>query len=125
MEPSSGVWHIKDVGHYAWTQTDDIVAPMDYDGDGITDVTVYRPSKGRFLIRQSSGGYASANIGWPGSSDWPVVGDFDGDGAADVGIRRPRSWGTRWFWIKSTTGSYAYIDWGTFSDSAVTGGTGY
>ncbi len=55
----------------------------DYDGDGRTDVAVFRPSTGAWFVQ----GGASVNFGTNG--DIPVPGDYNGDGRTDVAVFRP------------------------------------
>ena len=60
--------------------------PMDYDGDGQSDVAVYRPSTGVWYIQKSTGGYFI--ISWGISGDIPIPGDYDNDGHADLAVYR-------------------------------------
>jgi len=70
--------------------------PADFDGDGTTDVAIFRPSVGGWYRN----GAPTTFFGLSG--DVPVPGDYDGDGKTDVAIYRP-STGT-WYMLRSRTG---------------------
>jgi hypothetical protein len=55
----------------------------DFDGDGQTDVSVFRPSNGGWYIQGSDPTYLGL------SGDVPVPADYDGDGASDRAVFRP------------------------------------
>ena len=55
----------------------------DYDGDGKSDMAVWRPSTGRWDVR----GVTSAS--WGVSGDQPVPGDYGDDGRTDMAVWRP------------------------------------
>jgi hypothetical protein len=57
----------------------------DYDGDGTSDIGIFRQSNGQWTVR-----YLTRVI-FGGSGDLPVNGDYDGDGSTDIGIFRPSS----------------------------------
>ena len=71
----------------------DIPFQGDLDGDGKTDLILYRPSTSQWFVQESSGGFQQYNFGAPG--DIPVVGDFDGVGHDELGVYQPST--GQWF----------------------------
>ena len=65
----------------------DVPVPGDYDGDGVTERAVFRPSVGAWYIE----GRAPVFFGFP--FDVPVPADYDGDGDADIVVYRPETGG--------------------------------
>jgi hypothetical protein len=57
----------------------------DYDGDGISDISVFRPSDGSWRIHDQGAVFLGA------AGDLPVSGDYNGDGISEVAIFRPES----------------------------------
>ena len=88
----------------------------EFDGDGKSDMTLYR-GDGQWSILKSTSGYTSSQvINWGGPGYVPVKGDYDGDGRQDVAV-----YGTttgQWLALKSSTNF-------TTSFSQSWGGTGY
>jgi hypothetical protein len=57
----------------------DLPVPGDYNGDGTTDIAIFRPSNGLWAINNSGGGISYAVHGMNG--DWPTPArDTNGDG---------------------------------------------
>ena len=71
------------------------IATGDFDGDGDTDISFFRPSNGYWHIRDDDSYTPIAITKWGVDTDIPVPGDYDGDGAADIAILRPSN--GKWF----------------------------
>ena len=66
-------------------------AHADFDGDGKTDVSVFRPNEGNWYVLLSSTGNLSAtNFGL--GTDQLTPADFDGDGKTDIAAYRDGTW---------------------------------
>jgi subtilisin-like proprotein convertase family protein len=60
----------------------------DYNGDGVADLPVFRPTTATWYIALSGGGgVAAPQFGIPG--DVPLQGDYFGDGKTDLAVFRP------------------------------------
>jgi uncharacterized delta-60 repeat protein len=95
-----------------------IRAPFDFDGDGKTDISIFRPSNGEWWYRRSiDGGNYAAQFG--NSADKLVPGDYTGDGRADIAIFRPST--GEWFILRSEDGSYYSYPFGTNGDIPTVG----
>lgn len=74
---------------------------FDFDGDGLSDVSVFRPSDGIwYILRSSDLGVTQTAFALNG--DLPVPSDFDGDAKTDIAIYRPSNGD---FWSLNTINS--------------------
>ena len=80
---TNGKWKIAGTPDVSFGQAGDIAAPADYNGDGKTELAVFRPAEGKFYFQDGK----SVALGAKG--DIPVCGDWDGDGFADLAVYRP------------------------------------
>ncbi len=87
----------------------------DFDGDGRTDVSVYRPSAGSWYLSRSTLGFAGIAFGLNG--DLPVPGDYDGDGRTDVAVYRNGAW----YILQSSNGAFVSYAFGSTGDIPVAG----
>jgi len=58
-------------------------APGDYDGDGQTELGVYRPESGAWYARPVASDWITTIGTWGSQGYQPVPGDYDGDGRTD------------------------------------------
>jgi subtilisin-like proprotein convertase family protein len=86
----------------------------DFQGDGQTDASIFRPSEGNWWIR-SSASYAHAALRFGVSGDVPVPSDYDGDRITDTAVFRNGTW----IILNSTTGTASFVNWGTATDIPV------
>ncbi|PYT01452.1 MAG: hypothetical protein DMF63_00965 [Acidobacteria bacterium] len=92
----------------------------DFDGDGKSDVSVFRPSDRNWYMNRSTTGFAA--VTWGLSTDKPIVDDFDGDGKADFTVFRATADGSMpdYYTLLSSTSTVSYLSWGIPGDIPLT-----
>jgi hypothetical protein len=79
--PNTGVADIGGSEYYASVAAG--LDSADYDGNGTSDIGIYRPSEGKWAIRNVTLVY------FGGVADAPIAADYNGDGTSDIAIFRP------------------------------------
>jgi hypothetical protein len=122
--PNSG-WYVDTIrvnGTYACstvTPPNAVESRGDFDNDGKTDLSVFRPSEGNWYLSQSTAGFGV--IHWGVSSDVLTPGDFDGDGKTDLAIFRanPDSSQPDFYVLNSNGFTFSGASWGVAGDIPV------
>lgn len=101
-------------------------APFDFDGDGRTDVSIFRANPPALLERVALGGSTSQwwlqfsndsstlAVTFGNPSDKLVPADFTGDGKADIAFFRPST--GEWYVLRSEDASFYAFPFGTDGD---------
>jgi hypothetical protein len=90
----------------------------DFDGDGKSDIGIYRPSTNAWYITRSSDGVTTGQF-WGATGDKLVAGYYDTDNKADLAVWRPTT-GT-WHVLRSTDSGITNQPWGTSGDVPLVG----
>ena len=104
---------------YVCSLVTSVKSRADFDGDGKTDLSVFRPSEGNWYLNRSTAGFAV--IGWGISTDVLVPGDYDGDGKADTAVFRANANPAQPdFYILNSNGfTVSGVSWGVAGDVPV------
>ncbi len=88
-------------------------SPIDFDGDGKTDISIFRPSVGEWYFQRSGNGVINgAQFG--ASNDKPIPADYTGDGKTDLAFFRPST--GSWFVLRSEDSSFFAFPFGLATD---------
>lgn len=86
---------------------------FDFDGDGRSDISVFRPSDRVWYLNRSTNGFAAMQFGL--STDKITPADYDGDSKTDISVYRDGTW-----WrINSSNSTVGAIQFGLSSDLPV------
>ncbi len=93
-------------------------ANADFDGDGKTDISVFRPNTGVwYLLNSSNNNFNAYQFGLNG--DRIVPNDYDGDGKTDLAVWRPSS--GVWYILRSADNSFYVAQFGLNGDVPTSG----
>ncbi|MET0754113.1 MAG: VCBS repeat-containing protein [Pyrinomonadaceae bacterium] len=88
----------------------------DFDGDGMSDSAIFRPSTGQWFTLNSGSNTVTFEQ-WGVNGDVPIDGDFDGDSRADLAIYRPSN--GEWWFKRSSNGTTLGAQFGSAGDKPV------
>ena len=88
-------------------------AISDFDGDGRSDISVFRPSDRIWYLNQSTNGFSATQFGI--STDKITPADYDGDGKTDISVYRDGVW----YWLKSSDNNFNAVQFGLPDDIPV------
>lgn len=89
-----------------------LMPSSDFDGDGRSDLAVFRPSSGVWYQQRSTDGFAAYGFGL--ADDKLAAADFTGDGKTDVAVWRPSS--GDWYVLRSEDATFYGVRFGTQGD---------
>ena len=117
FRPSDRTWYLnQSTNGFSATQfglSTDKITPADFDGDGKSDLAVYRD--GSWYLLRSSTGFLAVQFGLVG--DIPQPADFDGDGRAELAVYR----GGSWFTLNLANNQFNAVQLGLPGDKPVVG----
>src|SRR5690349_10875038 len=88
---------------------------FDFDGDHKSDISIYRPTSGKWWVKRSSAGLIIAK--WGTSTDLIAPADYTGDGKSDMTVFRPST--GEWYFLRSEDFTYFGFPFGLSGDTPV------
>lgn len=110
--------------HFYWGNSNlgDFFAAADYDGDGASDIAVFRAGVW-YIVESLTGAVRIEYFGQGG--DVPTPNDYDKDGKADLAVARSEGGLRYWYRLNSSNGQIAAIQFGLSSDAFFAGRADY
>jgi len=132
----SGVWYINPSGSPSFApnapnaaygvqfgQPGDVTVPADYDGDGKSDIAVWRGAAfaNFYILNSSNNTFRAEQFGTNGDNP-TVSGDWDADGKADLAVYRGAAQSFFYYRPSSQPGvNFVPVQWGTSGDTPIFG----
>jgi hypothetical protein len=121
VAPAGGGWNVDTISiagqaSCSFTPTS-VKSRADFDGDGKSDPSVFRPSDNGWYLLKSNGGIDVFQ--WGLSGDQIVPGRYDSDNKADLAIFRPSE--SKWYVLGSNGFTISIHSWGLQGDKPVAG----
>lgn len=91
-------------------------AIANFDADGISDISVFRPAGIWYSLNSTDGGFNAVQFGLDG--DIAAPGDYDADGKTDLAVFRPS---TGVWYVAKSGGGIDIVQWGSDGDIPVPG----
>jgi hypothetical protein len=119
IQPTSKVLKIATHGRGIWEIDLNVSRKTyaDFDGDGKTDISVFRGSAGDWYALRSTAGFYAVHFGAVGDKIVPA--DFTGDGKAEVAVWRPAD--NTWYIFNTVDNTFTGTTFGTTGDIPIPG----
>jgi len=105
------------LAYYSVGDSTSILAPADFDGDGITDAAVFKA--GTWTIRNSSTGLPSTISSFGQAGDIPFPGNYTSGSGIDAAVFRPSN--NTWYVRESSNGTITSTAFGSSGDKPAPG----